>query len=265
MINRIITRLIQEHRYFRVGSDEESNSEEMSDVIFQNENEATQGTREHISKKQLMETMSRTKIKAHLAQQFVLDYFIKNELLEEAVLFANESSIDVSTIHEFNVQKISKEILWLFDSGKIDETILAIDKICPELLNKNPFLKFRIKCFKLREFKHMNFNNVQIFVVGELCSILLEEKNAMIKTELSEKFEEALGRFFMKGEFAVEKAVVLEEIRKDINSAFKIHDCSKIEEVVHLLAKMQKVVRKNAEVPMGNEENIYSISKLFLD
>lgn len=265
MINRIISRLIQEHRYFRLGSEEDSNTEELSDVIFQSEMESLTSPKEYITKKQFIDTIAKVRIKPNNIQKLVLNYLIKNEMMEEAIIFASESGIDLSKVNEFKMKKICQEIASLFIADEIDSTIESIDQVNKEILQKNPLLKFKIKCFKLNKLKKVDFESVNKFVIRELTSIAAESTDCQAKSEIISNLENTIGQFYMTNEFMMKKSDVLAEIVKEILNYCDIKKTSKIDELIYLLTKVQKSVKKNAEIPVSTDDGFFSLSKLFLD
>jgi len=264
MINLVINRLIQEHRYFRMGSEDDSNSEEYSDIVFHNEVNLAQPIRPHVTKKQIIDKMLQAQVKPKLLQHLILDYFLTNDLLDEATVFAEEAGLELQTVQQFQVQRQCRRVLELLASLKVDETIAEINGISPEILGKNPILEFEIRCFKLKLMKKVAFEEVNSFVEKELLAIAGRHSSGT-KLELREKLEDILGLFLMTDEVSVSLEEVSRKLLRTIHQHCGIQDDSKIEVLIGVARRMQKLLRKSADVNLGPDDLSYSVSKLFAE
>lgn len=264
LIERIMARLIHNHSYFQQDLMDESESDSFSSVVFQNELNFGNSNREQLSKVRLVETMKKANVRPVLVENLILDYFIKNGLLEEAKIFAGESGLSLENFHEHKVQNLCQQITNRMSAHKIEETIALLDSVSPDILKNNPLLELKIRCFGLKLMKNFDSRQLNEFVKTEFLRVLQRENKGNIH-HLQSIMESFLGKYIMKNEFSFELSKIISEIVKEVKQKLQVRDSSKIEEIIFLLGKMQKLIKKNSKINLGSEDLTFCASKLIAD
>ena len=260
-MNPNFNRFLRRRHPPRPNLESNSLSEDFSDSSDQVMLESTSLPRERVNHKDFAQRFNDSRPSPSSMQHLVLNFFLANNLKEQALTFAKESSLNIDQLKEARFMECKKIVEQLIENEQFNLLVEKVDEIDSRILANNKTLLFDLKTLKFCSLNKQNLKDVHAFVRNELLQVIEHTNNVTEKNQMLNKFETMIGGFYLKGHFEIPKDEIRTLLIKEIAKSLGLSGQSKLDEVIHVLFNVQSLILETSDLPILSQEFVYKISE----
>ena len=239
----------------------ESLSDGFSDSSDQVLLESRSLPRDRINHRDFTRRFNESQPSAQSMQQLVLNFFLANNLKEEALIFAKEASLNIENLKETRFLDCKKIVDQLFSKDEFDLLAEKIHEVDSKILANNKTLLFDLKSLKFNSLNKESLTDVHTYVRHELLQIIEQTNDPNQKSKMLSQCEAMIGSFYLKSSLEIPRDQIRRTLINEIAASLGLSGHSKLDDIIRVLFNVQSLLLESFELPLLSQELVYKISE----
>lgn len=215
-----------------------------------------------LSYKEMATACFKKEVPGKVVNSVVLDYFITEGLLEEAVIFAGEAGLDVHKSVNLKFSEFRLVVKNDLFGGNWDALVDKLTSFCFGFWVDCPHLLLDVRALQLETIAKEGKGDMTGFLRDKMFPIAHGISNSAESQFIRDKIEAIVAKILLFEKVDAEIEVVWDQIDGELSRHFPESCSNGLQHFVNCLFNLQKVMRGWVDVPLVGEDEVFQLSKL---